>query len=324
MELKYISEELRRNPERNSQHTLTVNNQGNFHWTTQIINAQEVKCAITGVSETNKSDPFKGIPKAFSSSPTAVVTPEKPESVNEVSSGSTVIEKGSKPKPADASVTPPGSGSQKQGPGENTVKPGSNPAARVELPLAEEPLGDANKPEGTGNTSLKRQNSYEELLAMQAHNLNLLRRQKEAPATDKPAQSISVMEQSPDKAMLDQLKQAVANATSAYVSYSNGIWFSLFHRHGNAGRVRANTFNDRFAKIDDLNVAKKELIAYLNNSKNGNTHPHSYRTMLLQEMLVKNPKPSLQVVSRKFSSLLLEQESAQKVSLTEVDSPSVS
>lgn len=114
-----------------------------------------------------------------------------------------------------------------------------------------------------------------------------------------------------DQVKLEFLQSAITRATIDYVNYSNNIWFSLFHRHGNTGRVRAQSFLTRFLEIEDYDEAKKCLIEYLSNeNNNGNTHPHSYRTMLLQEMQVlpgsEQSKPTLQDISKHFDTRLTE------------------
>lgn len=107
-----------------------------------------------------------------------------------------------------------------------------------------------------------------------------------------------------EKRQLEFLRGVATIATIAYVDYSNNIWFSLFHRHGQSGRVRAQEFLAQFLIIDDLDEAKVFLITYLsNNNNNGNTYPHSFRTMLLNELL-KDPKPTLQYTSEHFDELL--------------------
>ena len=129
------------------------------------------------------------------------------------------------------------------------------------------------------------------------HNLELL--DYELEDTSKKA---GIREE--DIKQLEFLRGAVSRATIAYVEYSESIWFSLFHRHGNTGRVRARTFHERFLDIENSTDAKKSLIRFLANDNNGNTHPHSFRTMLLQE-LQKSPR-TLQYTSEHFDDMLEE------------------
>ena len=105
--------------------------------------------------------------------------------------------------------------------------------------------------------------------------------------------------------MLARLKHQVANSTKEYCSYSNSVWFSFFHRHGETGRKRAKSFEDKLAACIDYNDAKKMVVDFLKDKKNGNTHPHSFRTMLLQELLTKDKRaPDLKYLSKNFSEQL--------------------
>jgi hypothetical protein len=87
------------------------------------------------------------------------------------------------------------------------------------------------------------------------------------------------------------LKTKLERSLSDYTSYTNEhCRFSLFHRHGEAGRQRATQFIAEVCKLSDINTMQSQVYAYLMNKKNGNTHQHSFRTMLLQEFL--GPFPS--------------------------------
>ena len=88
-----------------------------------------------------------------------------------------------------------------------------------------------------------------------------------------------------DEEALHYLKCYVSLATDMYVKYSNNIWFSLFHFHGQTGRNRAKDFVKKFTNITDYGEAMATLVKYLQDPKMGNTHPHSYRTMLLSTLL---------------------------------------
>lgn len=104
---------------------------------------------------------------------------------------------------------------------------------------------------------------------------------------------------------LQQLKSKLLAATIEYTSYSENIWFSLFHRHGQTGRARAMTFQKRFNSGTDYDEARQELWNFLRNPANGNTHPHSYRTMVLHKLLADAyPQHSLQDTSRHYVKLL--------------------
>lgn len=110
-------------------------------------------------------------------------------------------------------------------------------------------------------------------------------------------------EEKSEAELLKELKQNIATAKNAYVDYSNSIWFSLFHRHGNTGRVRAEEFAKKFEQIDNFNDAKEMLVKYLHDPKNGNTNPHSFRTMLLAQVLGTEDN-AYQAVSKSFDNSL--------------------
>ncbi|BCA94532.1 hypothetical protein TUM19329_08930 [Legionella antarctica] len=107
-----------------------------------------------------------------------------------------------------------------------------------------------------------------------------------------------------DTKQFEFLRGVVSQATIDYTEYSEGIWFSLFHRHGNTGRVRARNFHDNLLATENLTDAKANLIRFLSDETNGNTHPHSFRTMLLQK-LQREPK-TLQYTSEHFDEMLEE------------------
>ncbi len=101
---------------------------------------------------------------------------------------------------------------------------------------------------------------------------------------------------------LRELKSRIFKARVNYCEYSNNIWFSFFHRHGSSGRVRAVKFQDEFDEITSISEAEKSILDFLGNKKNGNTHPHSFRTMLLHELLGSNL--SLKDISKTYESKL--------------------
>ena len=105
---------------------------------------------------------------------------------------------------------------------------------------------------------------------------------------------------------LERLRQKVANVTGEYLEYNSSVWYSIFHRHGKTGRNRAEAFNNIFASLGDYECAKRRLVQFLADPSKGNTHPHSYRTMLLNELLNNGqlPKISLQQTSKGFDSQL--------------------
>lgn len=104
---------------------------------------------------------------------------------------------------------------------------------------------------------------------------------------------------------MEHLKRCVGAAAIAYLNHSNSIWFSLFHFHGEAGRLRAGAFNAKFSRVRKPESAARELIRFLSDANNGNTHPHSFRTMLLHELITtEHFHPTLQVVSAHYNQLL--------------------
>jgi hypothetical protein len=111
---------------------------------------------------------------------------------------------------------------------------------------------------------------------------------------------------------LIELGQKVEQANIDYQTYSNNIWFSLFHRHGASGRARANKFTQTFSElinklavsdeneIHAYNEAITVLYNFLNNRQdNGNTNPHSFKTMCLKELFEFRP-PSLEQISTDY------------------------
>ena len=290
-------------PER---HTITVNNQGNFHWTTQINEAQEINAKDkSGKNKKDKTD--------LKSSLKPVKHPEE-EKTELGKEASKVVTPAPAPATATATATVP-----------------VVPVPEVLMPGQVETVGIPSKPMDdkpqhkevhfTFTTSqlaaqekhaqLEAQEKLAQLEAQEKHGLKVAKGETQKPKLS-PAPKV---ESRDTDSQLAHLRRAVANATLKYTNYSESIWFSLFHRHGNAGRVRAKDFNTRFAAIQNFDEAKKELIAYLRNDQNnGNTHPHSYRTMLLHEMLKDNATLSLQNTSKKFDELLTQLSSALKVS----------
>lgn len=105
-----------------------------------------------------------------------------------------------------------------------------------------------------------------------------------------------------DKVKFICVQKKVMTAVTNYCNYSNSIWFSLFHRHGATGRKRAQAFGKKSANCTDYNELMSEVVNFLSDKKNGNTHPHSFRTMLLKELF--NFEEPLNSCSRNFETLL--------------------
>ncbi|MBA2651837.1 MAG: hypothetical protein H0U73_06190 [Tatlockia sp.] len=106
-----------------------------------------------------------------------------------------------------------------------------------------------------------------------------------------------------DTLALKELQLKVQKATADYLKYNKEkCYFSIFHVHGETGRLRASSFQNHFAKIENYADARQELLEYLMDSKNGNTYPHSYRTMLLDKL--HGEPTSLQHTSRNYDHKL--------------------
>jgi hypothetical protein len=108
-----------------------------------------------------------------------------------------------------------------------------------------------------------------------------------------------------DESNLARLKSYVSLAKQQYVHHSRGIRFSLFHFHGKTGRIRAFDFEYKFLKIQNYDEAVSVLKAFLHDKNNGNTHPHSFRTMLLSTLIGIDGYP-FSMVSREFDESLAE------------------
>lgn len=123
-----------------------------------------------------------------------------------------------------------------------------------------------------------------------------------------PTDEIALQGLPPDsnQKKLDQLIRTVNRAVINYCGYSDSLWFSIFHRHGEAGRVRAIKLNRDLYHVEDYSEALKMVIRFLKDTKNGNTYNHSFRTMLLRELLTLNSKNKvdLSVISKKYDSAL--------------------
>ncbi|MDP3267485.1 MAG: hypothetical protein Q8M40_00410 [Legionella sp.] len=80
-----------------------------------------------------------------------------------------------------------------------------------------------------------------------------------------------------------ELQSLIKNTVDEYTRYNATYCkYSLFHRHGQAGRIRAKSFSDKADKITSLDLLKNEVEHFLKDQDNGNTNPHSFRTMLAQ------------------------------------------
>ncbi len=266
--------------------TITINNRNNIHWTTQITLAKET----SGFSFTESGDSLGNKP-LLSYEPLAESDKKKRKTTERVKEEGVISALKS-----HSSVTP-----SMNKPSSEGSDVGAKSEAGVELldPLNVEPHKRA----------VRFHFSPSQLKDQRKHNLELLDHEL-GQFSKKAAKSVEDIEQ------LEFLRGAVSRATIAYTEYSEGIWFSLFHRHGNTGRVRARTFHERFLDIENSTDAKRNLIRFLSNNSNGNTHPHSFRTMLLQELQA-SPK-TLQYTSEHFNDLLEELASVLSVNIDTV------
>lgn len=81
------------------------------------------------------------------------------------------------------------------------------------------------------------------------------------------------------------LKNTMRQVQQEYLNYSlTHCQYSLFHVHGVAGRKRVNEWMSRIELITDISSLHQEILAYLQDNSNGNTHPHSFRTMLITRL----------------------------------------
>ncbi|KTD42473.1 hypothetical protein [Legionella quateirensis] len=226
-------------PER---HTITLRNQNNAHWVTELISAKRANTALAYDSPKLKSEQLHH----------ETITENRLNAVTDDQSPVTVSQ-------SPIAVVP------------STSQIVTDTPSRLEPNRSSE--------------------------AQKTHDLVPSIKKRESSSALKPEES--------DENKLVRLKQSIANATIAYTDYSEKYcYFSFFHRHGSTGRARAHQFNEEFAKVSNYNDAKRMLVNFLKDSKNGNTYAHSYRTMLLNELQMDRPKPSLESTSKQFNTLL--------------------
>lgn len=108
---------------------------------------------------------------------------------------------------------------------------------------------------------------------------------------------------SPENAQrLADLNAIIAQVSEEYIDYSAS---TFFHPHWEEGRDRARFFAKSMGNTRDIRQANIFLVQYLENTANGKTWPHSFRTMLLQRLLQTAPDtPSLQQVSEHYAEHL--------------------
>ncbi|MCW8444436.1 hypothetical protein OQJ05_10275 [Fluoribacter gormanii] len=255
-----------------SQHTITLNNQNNMHWTTKVTMAKSRKASpqpghSSGVASLDLGS--KEI-KAWDSDPHAKKQTEKEEDTVTL----TIQDEHSQKKKVA------------------TQKKTELVRVDVETKHYKKPGNHQGFPS------------------------------KHALLSQREEISLELITSKAEQRELNKLIRIVNRAVVEYCSYSDGILFSIFHRHGESGRRRARKFNGEFSKFNDeiskvngefssvtaLTEAKEMLIDYLKDGKNGRTHPHSFRTMLLQGLLTKelNKHLDLKYVSNNYSDLLAE------------------
>ncbi|KTD72666.1 hypothetical protein [Legionella tucsonensis] len=155
----------------------------------------------------------------------------------------------------------------------------------------------------------KQKKTQPEVMNLEKTNTQLHFLKKQTLFNQSDAIPLTLMSSKTDQKELNRLIHIVHRAVIAYCTYSDGIIFSLFHRHGESGRIRASMFDEQFSLVEDLEQAKNMLMDFLEDSKNGNTHPHSFRTMLLQGLLAANEshnKKDLKYISKNYLTLLEE------------------
>lgn len=77
------------------------------------------------------------------------------------------------------------------------------------------------------------------------------------------------------------LARTVRSVVSSYSTFAKS---KMGSRHGETGRKRAESFYASIARETDENKVNEAIKTYLKDETNGNTHPHSFRTMLLSKL----------------------------------------
>ncbi|WP_133137146.1 hypothetical protein [Legionella rowbothamii] len=132
---------------------------------------------------------------------------------------------------------------------------------------------------------------------------NKVEAESKAPLPRKPVARKKLFKEIND---VEELQRVIGDAVIRYCAHSDGIIFSFFHRHGKSGRDRAQAFLAEINVEKDFNEVKNLLIDYLENDKKGNTHPHSFRTMLLHELTNPSLNTSLQETSKNYDWQLVQ------------------
>lgn len=135
--------------------------------------------------------------------------------------------------------------------------------------------------------------------------------QIESKVADNPVQEALIndmlpLQPDPEKIAQNSITHVIATAYTKYEQHTRGIRFCLFHIHGEKGIARANKFKQTFNENQTLQEQYHQVLAYLQDDTNGNTHPHSFRTMLLAKLLNKDlsSNEALRDISEGFSTYL--------------------
>ncbi|ASQ45359.1 hypothetical protein [Legionella clemsonensis] len=94
-----------------------------------------------------------------------------------------------------------------------------------------------------------------------------------------------------------ELKTMASLVIKAYSDYNKKCYFSIFHRHGATGRKRAEHLKQTLESATTIEDFNTTLLAFLNDSRQGNTNPHSLRTLLLTYFLQELNVPGRQFLT---------------------------
>lgn len=99
-----------------------------------------------------------------------------------------------------------------------------------------------------------------------------------------------------------KLKDLIKEVSTEYINYSRlNCQYSIFHRHHASGRQRVTNWLNKLDSIATYPALQKEILDYLSNKENGNTHMHSFRMMLITRLCNKSTSNKYQ-----FEALLHE------------------
>ncbi|MCW8449718.1 hypothetical protein [Legionella quinlivanii] len=106
--------------------------------------------------------------------------------------------------------------------------------------------------------------------------------------------------------LLRELMIKAERSVAEYQFHYKRQWFSLFHRHGGTGQRNAFNFVQTLKTKESYEDALAFIIDHLEKKtiENGNTHPHSFRTILLKNMLDDQSLIPLKLISSGFTYFL--------------------